>query len=259
MNGLLHRLAARTAGTIVQLRSDARLPFGGIELRPDGAADDLKEQATLIDSRAQPSNPSGAPVQSRQGSPSRPPTRSRTPAPMVTQSPQRRGATPVDARPPVALEAHTALRAVSPAAASHVEVPSEGMSPGLRSRRVLEPAPAEAGRASHDLAVPAGAARRSATQPDDAPRLIGEPSLLMPPAAADSSVSRGIASTVTRHPAGPSSTVPAIATEESNEVHINIGRIEVTAVHDAAPVQRRPPPAAPPMTLDAYLAKRGRS
>ena len=44
--------------------------------------------------------------------------------------------------------------------------------------------------------------------------------------------------------------------EETTEVHVSIGRIEVTAVHEPAP----PKPAAPrrnaPMSLDDYLAKR---
>ena len=35
MRGLLHRLAARAAGSAVTLRSDARLPFGGGDLATD--------------------------------------------------------------------------------------------------------------------------------------------------------------------------------------------------------------------------------
>jgi hypothetical protein len=49
--------------------------------------------------------------------------------------------------------------------------------------------------------------------------------------------------------------------EETTEVHVSIGRIEVTAIHEPPP----PKPAAPrrnaPMSLDDYLARRqgGRS
>ena len=44
--------------------------------------------------------------------------------------------------------------------------------------------------------------------------------------------------------------------EETSEVHVRIGRIEVTAVHEA-PLPRRPPPrAAKPMSLEEYLARR---
>ncbi|WP_434148597.1 hypothetical protein ACR2R6_15160 [Methylocaldum gracile subsp. desertum] len=44
--------------------------------------------------------------------------------------------------------------------------------------------------------------------------------------------------------------------EESTEVHVTIGRIEVTAVHEAPPSKRRAPPSAKPMTLEEYLARR---
>jgi hypothetical protein len=45
--------------------------------------------------------------------------------------------------------------------------------------------------------------------------------------------------------------------EGATEVHVNIGRIEVTAVHDALPSPRRAPPRdAKPMSLEEYLARR---
>jgi hypothetical protein len=51
----------------------------------------------------------------------------------------------------------------------------------------------------------------------------------------------------------------AVANGEPSEVHIHIGRIEVTAMHEAAPPRRPPVQKPPPMSLDAYLAKRGRT
>jgi hypothetical protein len=51
----------------------------------------------------------------------------------------------------------------------------------------------------------------------------------------------------------------AVASGEPSEVHIHIGRIEVTAMHEAAPPRRPPVPRPSPMSLDAYLAKRGRT
>jgi hypothetical protein len=62
----------------------------------------------------------------------------------------------------------------------------------------------------------------------------------------------------TRQPAMTNSTPHAVASGEPSEVHIHIGRIEVTAVHEVAPQRLRPVPTPPPMSLDAYLAKRGR-
>ena len=46
--------------------------------------------------------------------------------------------------------------------------------------------------------------------------------------------------------------------EETTEVHVSIGRIEVTAVHEAPPPKRQAPATAKPMTLDEYLARRQR-
>jgi hypothetical protein len=37
---------------------------------------------------------------------------------------------------------------------------------------------------------------------------------------------------------------------------VSIGRIEVTAVHEASPPKRPPPRASKPMTLEEYLARR---
>jgi len=49
--------------------------------------------------------------------------------------------------------------------------------------------------------------------------------------------------------------------EETTEVHVSIGRIEVTAVHESAPSKPAAPRRNGPMSLDEYLAKRhgGRS
>jgi hypothetical protein len=43
---------------------------------------------------------------------------------------------------------------------------------------------------------------------------------------------------------------------EPTEVHVTIGRIEITAVHEAAPPQRAAKPRRPLMSLDDYLNQR---
>jgi hypothetical protein len=48
------------------------------------------------------------------------------------------------------------------------------------------------------------------------------------------------------------------STPETTEVHVSIGRIELTAVHDAPPPARRPAPAKPSLPLHEYLARRQR-
>ena len=48
----------------------------------------------------------------------------------------------------------------------------------------------------------------------------------------------------------------AATVEETTEVHVSIGRIEVTAVQEAAPPPRKTPRGNTPMSLDDYLARR---
>jgi hypothetical protein len=46
--------------------------------------------------------------------------------------------------------------------------------------------------------------------------------------------------------------------DEITEVHVSIGRIEVTAVHESTPPKHQAPTPAKPLSLDEYLARRGR-
>ncbi|MEQ1741300.1 MAG: hypothetical protein ABL869_02200 [Candidatus Nitrotoga sp.] len=46
--------------------------------------------------------------------------------------------------------------------------------------------------------------------------------------------------------------------DEITEVHVSIGRIEVTAVHESPPPKRQAPTPSKPLSLDEYLARRGR-
>jgi len=52
---------------------------------------------------------------------------------------------------------------------------------------------------------------------------------------------------------------PAATSETPNEVHVHIGRIEVTAVQSSEPRKRKAKAAQQPMSLDDYLARRQRS
>jgi hypothetical protein len=55
----------------------------------------------------------------------------------------------------------------------------------------------------------------------------------------------------------PSPTAPLVAPEPS-EVHVHIGRIEVTALQEAPVAKKAAKPLRPPMSLEQYLAKRDR-
>jgi hypothetical protein len=90
----------------------------------------------------------------------------------------------------------------------------------------------------------------------------GEPPPLLPPVADRSA---GLALT----PAGrlavaslqPASwpQAPVGNADDAGEVHIHIGRIDVTAVREAAPPRRKQVATPAPMSLDNYLARRSRS
>lgn len=63
------------------------------------------------------------------------------------------------------------------------------------------------------------------------------------------------------HPVGDSARQPIAAWEETTEVHVTIGRIEVTAVQEAPAQRPAPRRRNAPMSLDEYIARRqgGRS
>jgi hypothetical protein len=53
----------------------------------------------------------------------------------------------------------------------------------------------------------------------------------------------------------PATALPRTA-PEATEVHVTIGRVEVTAVQEALPVRRPQPARIKQMSLEQYLAKR---
>jgi hypothetical protein len=93
-------------------------------------------------------------------------------------------------------------------------------------------------------------------RPIDASRLLDEPSLLMPTATPGKVQAQPAVSPATAHQAAVGR---AAASHQETEVHIRIGRIDVTAVHEATPPRRPAPKTTSPMSLDSYLAKRGRT
>jgi hypothetical protein len=50
--------------------------------------------------------------------------------------------------------------------------------------------------------------------------------------------------------------IHSVGEPETTEVHVHIGRIEVTAVHEAPTPKAKPSAARKPMSLDDYLARR---
>jgi hypothetical protein len=78
----------------------------------------------------------------------------------------------------------------------------------------------------------------------------------MPPAP----VSTTAPAPLIQHPRIAQSDTPASRPgDETNEVHIHIGRIEVTAVNEKAPVRPGPKARKPALSLDAYLDARSKA
>ncbi len=75
-----------------------------------------------------------------------------------------------------------------------------------------------------------------------------------------SQITAALGPALTTH-AAPGSQVGgrSAAAAETTEVHVNIGRIEVTAVHEAPSKKPKGAPARKPMSLDEYLSRRQRS
>lgn len=254
MNGLLHRMAARAAGTAVAVRSDARSAYAGGSAVPGDVG------------AAEAQFPTGAEAPARMPLASFDHERSQTlrtvdfADPPAVMNADRTPPAFADAR----LEASAMRDAPVNAPNGKVELRADAAQPRAfdEPRATMPPMPApllvprttfaaadgkpETRSAPYEIAVNA----RTAT-PADAP------APLMPPQARPTPLAP-VPQPANRRGASPQ--VGAAAQSEADtEVHIHIGRIDVTAVHEAPAPRRRAAAAPAPMSLDGYLAQRGRS
>ncbi len=248
MKGLLHRLAARAAGTAVPVRSDVRLPFGGGGVAPDDMA------RTVVVPRHPVAGRSLSPGVPREPPASHPPE----------QVPNDRDAgMPRPLLDPAVAELSRASRpSDDPAAGPGLRLGSDAKASELDAvpSRHAERAPSVS-RPVRTFDEPPPSRPREAPLPDAllAPRSDRDPAPLMP------SRDRGVATAPTAAPntARPpawSAATAHVAASEPAEVHVHIGRIDVTALRESVPAPQRRPAATPaPMSLEAYLAQRGRA
>ena len=244
MKGLLHRLAARAAGTAVPVRSDVRLAFGG----GDFADGEGIETAPM----RQPSLIAPAVVELRAERPIEPP-REASPALIVEGSVPH----PI-AMQPASVPAPARTREPVQHSSDAERVADESPPPPLMPASPIGRQGVERREAPAAIAEPA---------PPEAPsdraasHNVQGPEPLMPMVARDRAVvSPSAPATTLRIGTRPPSAVAPEAADEPTEVHIHIGRIDVTAVHDAPSAPRKRAAATPdPMSLDAYLARRSRS
>lgn len=248
MNGLLHRLAARATGSALTLRADARLAYGA--------------SAPLL---AEPAPP-GPRLSDAAPAPS--PENFRQDAAHLSSLTAKQAAPP---RMPdaVADDAQKESKPQTPAPARLFAASQPGLPPGDAQAPAVASQPPQ--RASLDAGLPAqDPAAPQALQPLAAAPPVSQrldPSALVQPSHSNRPVPAPLLPRQNNAPPPASASWPAAspaaslarAAEEATEVHVHIGRIEVTAVHGAAPPRRRPA-AAPPVStpLDAYLAARQR-
>jgi hypothetical protein len=137
-------------------------------------------------------------------------------------------------RPPFPVDAAEA-RAAPPAASSGSTPPA---APPTAGAGFDDPRPAPVHRTD---------ASRASThdEPPDAP-------LLLPPQRVGRALPAPVNAGASPLPAGPARS----ASEETTEVHVTIGRIEVTAVQEAPRPRREPARSRKPKSLEEYLAGR---
>jgi hypothetical protein len=259
MKGLLHRLAARAAGTAVRVQSDVRLPFGGGDLGFGEAVETDVVPRHPVASRPAPlRDPAEAQVR-QSGEHATTERDAAVPAPMVDVPAAQPGRSSKPSHDiPIGHEPRPHVPSAEPGSGMKFDTPSPLLGPistVLAQPPALETtAPAlDTTRSLHRAPEP--------LLPPGPPRSDREPALLMPTHERGQATAPGAPPVAPRASAWSTPMAPTGAPREPTEVHIHIGRIDVNALHDGAPAPRRRPAAATPapMSLDAYLARRSRS
>ena len=262
MTGLLHRLAARANGTAWTVRSDARLPFGADHLLPEGgAAQDVQgvknpaAAATATAGMEAPMETAPPALQrTKTRSPAVPATAAAVPPrPSLPQHPVQT-LDPQPATPPV-------LLASVPAQAAPANALAVGSA--AEAKETARAAPAQAAATTHS-ALQTPAVRHSdwntvsdnAVQPNADPHWQrNDPAPLLPPVRADASPS-GMGTPQQLSALRAMGAAQQNPSSQDTEVHIHIGRIDVTAVHEKPQPKPRTRERTQPVSLDAYLAAR---
>lgn len=247
MTGLLHRLASRAIGSARTVRSDARLPFAS-ETWGHAAIETQApptEPATLL----QPSTAVLAP-HSLAGETTEATAQLHAPnAPRWQQQQQKQQLTAGQAPATEPPNAQTSAAATPHSTRQHhqqpfaTDAPLPAQPPG---KRTVLPQPTPSAPAT---------SRPVAVHPHTVPAFAqNEPEPLLPPMSAHSvAASAGLAP---RAHLGAWASTAQSAARDDTEVHIHIGRIDVTAVHEAPKPRPRARERTQPVSLDAYLAAR---
>lgn len=232
MTGLLHRLAQRATGNAWTVRSDARLPFGadGLDRPQDDTAPPLNEAAVETHAPARP----------------RPPE----PASLATAAPEQ-------AVPPLV---QSPAVAAQPGRAHAVEAEAAATRTPVATTTPAQPHGAPGTAAVPAAAMPTMASLHTPARPQSTPPpRREEPAPLLPPQPSTAGHAAPLAQTVRGPAAFALRPAPQAAANQETEVHIHIGRIDVTALHEAPRPKARPRERTRPVSLDAYLAARSKA
>lgn len=259
MSGLFLRLAAQATGQRgTMLHSPARLPYQSLPERLQPAP----EFATAPPSRADRQLPQVPTDSAQRVAPAAPSTRHapsgrlQEQAEKVTQEEWIAPLPPLTNRPGVTLRAepaglsgrapekHAEIRgAAAPAAMLPPQSPDDLSTPVLLAQVPVE-LPLQP--AAQPPVPPANGSEVGAVPERTLDKLV-LPLPLLP------SNPRGAASTPA---AAASASALALPAREPDEVHIHIGRIEVTAIQESRPASKPSRKGAAPLSLDDYLARR---
>lgn len=274
MSGLFRRLARQASGQAARLHAPARLPFYAAPAATEAldpaeapSPTEAPPPAAVLPTRPRPT-PMPATLESPDdgagGGP--PPSWSRDDAdasPAFTlrcdDDPQEAPPQPANAAP-----AHRSTR--RPGASASLQ---KGPAP-IAPRRPAETPPRTAAPLAPAPGLAPRTADRVANRPVDRTAATGAldtaapfeapPTLLPSPSPPRPGATRSAADAASpRSPAADRTAAQARATAEGpNEVHVHIGRIDVTAVQQPAPTPRAEKRGPTPMSLDEYLARRQR-
>jgi hypothetical protein len=228
MSGMLHRLAAQVIGGGGAVRSAARLPFLGapglVERHaPIYAPSDILAAAPRANEKLDPA-------------PSIPPDTVGPAAHSPLHPPAFRGV-----EPPIGSENRLEVRA-----APTIIAPLLPPSPKIKTPPVFD----RHSRPMMDETPPARDLSAAMPEPMISRTRFPEP-LLTPQSISPPAGPPRIG--VLAEAAAPSR---SIRTDESGDVHVTIGRIELTAIHETPRAKTPAPRQAPQVTLDDYLARR---
>jgi hypothetical protein len=239
MTGFLRHLAARGLGQAGSVHSAARLPYAS----PPGLAEAGSEAVAPPPSL--PSLPRGAPQELAQGpAPARPDG-----ADEGVASPAPTPASRLPLRPSILA---TAAKDAPPRDDLDARETAQAIDAGRALRRAVD---SPIGGIPDPL-VPAAAHGAEAASPasDERPGPLRRVPPLLPP-------QQGPGIALLKGASRAQSATWRTPVEETTEVHVSIGRIEVTAVHEVPQPKRAPARSQRALSLEEYLARRkaGRS